>query len=140
MAILPKRNLVSAASARKKALPRAIVVPTQSVVESKKPDLPSDLPKCDVLELINRRRRQIIVHSVIYDYHNRSLITDHTFDMWSRELVKLQKDHPKIASEAVFAEEFKDFKGETGMQFINHPWGRRKAAYLLGLHRKEGDD
>ena len=136
MAILPKRNLVPASAARKKAILKVMESPVQPVIESKEPVL----PKSDILELINRRRRQVIVHSVIYYYHNRNIISDHTFDMWSRELAELQIKYPDVASEAAFAEEFKDFTGATGMQFIDHPWGRKKAAYLLGLHPSEGGD
>lgn len=65
-------------------------------------------------ELINRRRRQILVHSFLYYQLNTSVIDDYTFDLWSKELVELQKKYPEIAKRCIYHEEFKDFDGSTG--------------------------
>lgn len=66
-------------------------------------------------ELIHRRRRQVLVHSILYYRMGKSTLTDVQFDAWARELAKLQKDNPE-ASERVeyMREEFSDFSGETG--------------------------
>ena len=69
----------------------------------------------EVQELIHRRRRQILVHSIIYYARGTNIISDATFDSWGQELVKLQADHPED-SEAVeyMLEAFWDFTGDTG--------------------------
>lgn len=67
-----------------------------------------------IAELITRRRRQILVHSVIYYRMNENVISDHTFDTWSRELADLQQKYPDIAAQCERHEDFKDFDGSTG--------------------------
>lgn len=84
-----------------------------------------------VMEMINRRRRQIIVHSVLYYTFNTNLIDDHTFDTWCRELVHLQETYPDLAKRVEFHEDFKDFRGETGYQFAKNDWGMSKAMQLI---------
>lgn len=107
---------------------------------AEKPISPSDKVYVDAydnptLELINRRRRQILVHSCIYYRLNNNLITDKQFDEWAYELVDLQKQYPEIAEQAVFAESFKDFDGSTGFNLpIHHPWVLRKAQQLLSYN------
>lgn len=68
-----------------------------------------------VQELIHRRRRQILVHSIIYYSRGTSIIEDYKFDSWGQQLVQLQTDHPED-SEAVeyMRDEFRDFTGDTG--------------------------
>lgn len=51
----------------------------------------------DPAELINRRMRQVIVHSVMYYHYDESIIDDHTFDKWCVELLKLIQAHPEVA-------------------------------------------
>ena len=88
-------------------------------------------------ELINRRRRQVLVHSCIYYRFNESLITDHTFDAWARELTELQRQWPEVAGGCVYAEAFKDFDGSTGFDLPLHdPWVMSKAAKLLEYRRR----
>jgi hypothetical protein len=84
-----------------------------------------------VAELINRRHRQIMVHSVLYYRMNESLIDDFTFDKWCNELVKLQLDHPEEAKTAPFSEKFKDFDGSTGFHLCDSPWAISIAYRLL---------
>lgn len=67
-----------------------------------------------LVELINRRRRQILVHSVLYYRMNQNVIDDTTFDLWSKELAALQQDYPDIAAECEWAEGFKEFDGSSG--------------------------
>lgn len=65
-------------------------------------------------ELINRRRRQILVHSSIYYLYHTSLVDDATYDGWSIELAELQKKHPEIAEICIHKDDFKGFDGSTG--------------------------
>lgn len=92
----------------------------------------------DIKELINRRRRQILVHSCIYYRYNTSIITDKQFDTWARELVALQQTYPTLAAECVHHDAFADFDGSTGFHL---PTERviGKAAYLIELDRRMKD-
>lgn len=66
-------------------------------------------------ELIHRRRRQILHHSILYYRLNVNHIDDHTFDAWAKELVELQRDHPEASLNVAYQyAAFKDFTGETG--------------------------
>lgn len=68
-----------------------------------------------VASLIERRRRQILVHSILYYRLDASLIPDHVYDAWAQELVRLQREHPEI-SEAVdyHRDAFRRFTSSTG--------------------------
>lgn len=84
------------------------------------------------LELIKRRRLQLLVHSCIYYRLNDNIITDHTFDMWSVELVNLQKQYPEEAAKVCYADAFKDWDGSTGAFLpLTDPWVVNKAEQLL---------
>lgn len=86
----------------------------------------------EILELINRRRRQILVHSIIYYRMNDNLISDSTWSEWALELEKLQKKYPKIAMKGCYARDFRDFDHSTGMNLpLDDPWGIAKAYHLL---------
>lgn len=68
----------------------------------------------EVAELILRRRMQMLVHSYIYYKMDMNLISDREFDMWGKELVRLQADYPEIASQVEYADAFKDWDASTG--------------------------
>lgn len=89
--------------------------------------------KRDVADLIKQRRLQIIAHSYIYYAMSDNIISDDTWSRWAKELVQLQKDYPDIAKEVVYNDEFKDFDGSTGFQFIGIAWAKQKAEYLVRL-------
>lgn len=63
---------------------------------------------------IQRRRYQILVHSLLYYELDLSLIPDSQWASWALELVALQADNPDIANRVIFAEAFKGFDGSTG--------------------------
>lgn len=68
-----------------------------------------------ISELILRRRRQVLVHSILYYRLGESIISDHIFDSWARELAKLQQDNPKLSENIPYMREaFWDYTGETG--------------------------
>lgn len=69
----------------------------------------------DPEELINRRRRQMHVHSTIYYYLNTSIIDDATFDKWAVELANLQKQYPQFKHTGYMHTVFADWTGDTGM-------------------------
>lgn len=90
------------------------------------------------LELINRRRRQILVHSYLYYKMNTNIINDYTFDEWCRELMCLQAQYPNESKQGVFAKLFSKWTGFSGYDlFKNVPeiedWAKCKALYLTSL-------
>lgn len=85
-----------------------------------------------IYELINRRRRQILVHSVIYYKMNDNLIADSTWSKWAVELADLQEKYPEIAKRAPYAEAFEDFDPSSGYNLpLDDPWAINKAHQLL---------
>lgn len=89
----------------------------------------------EILELIGRRRRQILVHSCIYYRFDYNLIDDYTYDMWSKELAELQVKYPNLSKEADLYEEFKDFDGSTGFDLpIHTPKVVKLAQELINYH------
>lgn len=90
-----------------------------------------------IAELINRRRRQILVHSVIYYRMNDNLITDAQWAQWAVELEDLQSRYPDIAEKCPYAEEFKGFDHSTGYNLpLDDSWAVNKARQLLAWSGK----
>lgn len=88
--------------------------------------------KLAIGELINRRRRQILVHSIIYYRYNNSLISDAQWSKWAMELDELQKAYPDIASKQPYDDEFKNFDPSSGYDLpLNDAWGVSVARLLL---------
>lgn len=93
----------------------------------------------DILDLIDRRRRQILVHSIIYYELNENIVSDHQWAEWALELEDLQKRYPNIASKAPYAKEFDGFDHSTGQNLPLHdPWGVKTAVWLLKVSKKYG--
>ena len=67
-----------------------------------------------ILGLINRRRRQILVHSYIYYELDDNIVDDATWSKWALELEELQRDHPEESAAGVYAEDFENFDHSTG--------------------------
>lgn len=85
-------------------------------------------------ELINRRRRQILVHSVIYYKFDDNIISDYTWSQWAKELDELQRKYPQIAANCVLADEYKNFDPSTGFNLpLDDPWAVRRAQHLLDM-------
>lgn len=117
----------TASEAKLKAYPKAVHGATPSIFT---PTMENNtINDNKILELISRRQRQIIVHSVLYYRYDTSLVSDATFDAWSRELVALQKAHPTVKT--AFYEDMCDFDGCTGYHLAAHPWGISVAERLL---------
>lgn len=91
-----------------------------------------------LVELIGRRRRQVLVHSAMYYTFGTSLWTDAQFDRAARELARVQRAFPEVAAACPFAAEFEGFEGFTGMGFAAHPWAIDKALRLLRAEAPRG--
>lgn len=85
-----------------------------------------------IKELITRRRRQILVHSIIYYKLNDNLISDSKWSEWALELENLQNEYPEIASKCPYTEEFAEFNHSSGMNLpLDDDWAYNKALQLL---------
>jgi hypothetical protein len=99
-----------------------------------------------IAEKIQRRRYQILVHSLLYYELDITLVPDAKWAEWARELAELQNTHPDIASRVIFAEAFKGFDASTGFnlpyrdeQVVNIAFrllkGERSAESAEALHK-----
>lgn len=94
----------------------------------------------EIRSLILRRRLQILVHSCIYYELDGNLISDRTWSTWAKELVKLQKEYPRIARRVDYAQEFQGFDGSTGFNLpTRNPEIMNKALYLLKICKGENN-
>ena len=92
----------------------------------------TNIDKKEIKEKINRYRRQILIHSCIYQRMNTNIISNYEYDKRCQTLVELQTKYPDIADECDFAEAFKDFEGDTGFNLpLGNYWVRSKAYQLL---------
>lgn len=101
-----------------------------------KPIRPRPVMKIDskILELINRRERQILVHSNLYYRQNVNLITDAQYDKWSHELYDLIQQHQKEFRKSAWYSAFVTFDGNTGMGLpYTDPWVEGTATHLLKI-------
>ena len=90
-----------------------------------------------ISELISRRRRQILIHSILYYKFNENLISDWQWSEWAEELEQLQRDYPEIADKCVYADAFRDFTHSTGYNLpLDDPWAVNKALTLLRYSEK----
>lgn len=89
-----------------------------------------------IKDLIARRRRQLLVHSIVYYRMDESLITDAQWSRWALELEELTKKYPNIAKAAPLANEFRDFDHSTGYNLpIETPWAVARACWLVQVHQ-----
>ena len=92
----------------------------------------------EIAELINRRRRQVLIHSVIYYRLNDNLISDSQWSEWAKELYDLQKQYPEIAMTCVYAKDYKDFDPSTGFNLpLEDIWAVNKAQQLVKWRDKK---
>ena len=90
-----------------------------------------------IRELITRRRRQILVHSIIYYKLDDCIVSDNQWAEWAVELEELQNKYPDIAEDCPYAEAFEGFEHSSGYSLpLEDPWGVRKARYLLALNAR----
>jgi len=81
-----------------------------------------------IAELIQQRRYQILIHSCIYYKLNQNIISDRQWDMWAKELKRLQEQYPNISRQVTLYEYFKDWDASTGAFLpLSLDWVMRKA-------------
>jgi len=87
-----------------------------------------------ILQKINQRERQLLVHSYLYYRLGKNLIDDDKYDQWSFELNKLIKDNPQDFKQSVYYNDFKSFEPSSGYYLeYNKPEIRNVALRLLKL-------
>lgn len=95
----------------------------------------------NIAELINRRRRQLLVHSIIYYKMNDNIIPDSQWTKWAVELEELQKTYPDISAGGYHAEAFKKFDHSTGFNLpLDDPYAVNKARQLLAMRNNENKE
>lgn len=88
----------------------------------------------EIAELITRRRRQLLVHSIIYYCMNDNIISDEQWAKWAVELEELQAKYPDIAKVCPRAKEFEGFDHSTGYNLpLDDPYAVATARRLLYL-------
>ena len=91
----------------------------------------------EILEKINQRRRQILVHSCIYYRMGEQVISDYQFDKWAYELVDLQNNYPEESRKGVYYDFFVHFDGSTGFDLpTGNPEIYSKALQVLNYSKK----
>lgn len=96
----------------------------------------------DILKLIERRRKQMLVHSYIYYQLDDCIVNDYTWSEWAKELYDLQNEYPEESEKAYLYEDFKDFDYSTGadLPFFKYPWVQFKAQILLDYSKHNFDE
>ena len=56
----------------------------------------------NIKEFIKRRRRQLLVHRVLYYIYNTNHISDFTYDQWNKELLSAETEYPDLAAQVEF--------------------------------------
>lgn len=88
----------------------------------------------EIISLINRRRRQLLVHSYIYYELNNNLISDSQWSEWAVELVELQKQYPHESEMADYHKDFIGFDASTGYNLpYRNPEIMNKGDYLMAI-------
>lgn len=96
-----------------------------------------DKNKEEMLALIRRRRRQILVHSCLYYKMSANIISDEQFDKWCAELRDLHSKYPQYMDCGVYDKEFKKWGGFSGFDLPTYePAIVRKAEQLLRIQKE----
>lgn len=92
-----------------------------------------------ILSLINRRQRQILVHSYIYYELDNNIIDDPTWSKWASELEDLQRNYPEESAASVYAKDFENFDHSTGAGLDYFKPEIMGAARMLLRYKKENE-
>lgn len=67
-----------------------------------------------IQEFIHRRRRQLIIHSIIYYRFDDNIVSDYKWQDWANELQQVQNRYPELCKIGFYDEKFVDWDGSTG--------------------------
>ena len=92
----------------------------------------------EIIDLINRRENQILLHSCIYYRFNDNLIEDWQYDSIGKDLLRLAKDYPDEFKSSYHYEDFIEYVNSEIPSGFNLPYSRidilSKAIHLLRLY------
>jgi len=100
-------------------------------------EIRTDIPMEDQ---INRARRCVLVHSIVYYIYDENIISDYYYDQWGKRLQWLQWMFPHESKKTPFMLDiFQDYSGTTsGYDLpLKDEWGDRTARWLITQHDKE---
>lgn len=83
----------------------------------------------NIVNLINRRENQLLVHSALYYEFNKNIISDDLYDKWSFELKDLIETYPDEFSASDNYESFLNFDPSSGY-YLNYTDKVDRAACL----------
>ena len=63
----------------------------------------------ETMDLMQRRIRQILIHSCIYYHFNNNIIPDYVYDNWGNELIELIKENPTYLEALDWGQYFKNY-------------------------------
>ena len=90
----------------------------------------------EIVSLIRRRRRQILVHSCLYYKLGTNIVSDEQFDKWCAELRDLHSKYPLYMDCGVFDREFIKWGGYSGFDLPTYDSSIvRKAEQLLRIKK-----
>ena len=92
----------------------------------------------DIESVVNRKRRQIHVHSTLYYHLHENLISDAQFDKISNELVAMHIRYPELKHQGYASTLFADWTGDTGMHLPVTEYTYGAAVWLLERARLIG--
>lgn len=84
-------------------------------------------------EVINRHRRQLIIHSYLYYWLDDPIWSDDKWQQVANDLVELQVLYPDPTG--VFDNEFKDWDGSTGMHLPHNEAVACMATAVYRIHK-----
>ena len=93
--------------------------------------------KQTILEKINQRERQLMVHCCLYYAMNTNIIDDDTYDKFSFELADLIKKYPDDFKKSVYHKDFLEFNPSTGLGIMYRKPEIIKVAYHLKQYHKK---
>lgn len=92
----------------------------------------------DILDLINRRENQILIHSCIYYKFNDNLIEDWQYDNMGKDLIELAREYPDEFKASYHYEDFINYVNSDTPSGYDLPFSSyevlSKAVYLLQLN------
>lgn len=95
----------------------------------------------DIIDLINRRENQVLIHSAIYYRFNDNLIPDWQYDNIGKDLVELAHKYPEEFKASYHYNDFIEYVNSETPSGFNLPYATvevtSKAMYLLRLYRRK---
>ena len=92
----------------------------------------------NIVALINRRERQMLIHSHLYYELNNNIWDDKQFDHYAYDLARLLKEYPEEAKLCEWERYFRDWDGTTGFHLpLTHPWVIRRAWHIWEYHKQK---